>query len=285
MPEAPEVQNVLDWLEDELKDHQITGASITHPKLSANMPADQMASRLEGEHVRSFSRRGKYLILDTDHYHWICHLRMEGKFLIVTPEELDNMEEKDKKHIHAVFDLDDGRKLCYRDTRKFGRMHLYDIDESLDTVKALENVGPDVLDQRLTPERLYESIHKKKAAIKTILLDQSVLAGIGNIYADEILFDARISPFEKGCDLTMEDCTRILEAARRILLKAIEMKGTTIRTFSFGNHEAGSFQDELKVHDKKDEPCPVCGHPIEMELINKRSTYYCPICQKLKQSD
>lgn len=278
MPEAPEVETVRRMLERELKGRQIVQARITHPKLSANMPAEEMDRKLTGEHFVSFGRLGKYLILETDHYDWIAHMRMEGKFLLLSEEPQD---EKTAKHCHAVFTLDDGRKLCYLDTRKFGRMQLYDRNDDPRSLPAFSATGPDVLDPDLTGQVLYEKIHRRRIPIKTALLDQKVIAGIGNIYADEILFAARLDPRSLCSHLDEEDCKRIVQAAKEILQEAMKQGGTTIRTFSSDNHP-GSFQNFLKVHVRQGEPCTACENQIEKVIVNNRSTYLCPACQKLK---
>lgn len=278
MPEAPEVETVRRTLERQLKGHQITGVSITHPKLADNMPASEMEEKLTGEHLNAFHRLGKYLILETDHYDWVAHMRMEGKFLVM--DELPE-DEKIRKHTHAVFDLDNGKKLCYVDTRKFGRMDLYDKAKDFHALPALKKTGLDVLDQKLTGEALNHRIHKRNIPIKTALLDQSVIAGIGNIYADEICFAAGLDPRSVCSHLDVADCTRIVQAAKEIIEEAIKHKGTTILTFSSDNHP-GEFQNFLKVHVQEGKPCSICESTIERIKVNNRSTYLCPSCQKLK---
>lgn len=278
MPEAPEVETVRRTLEKQLHGRQITGVSITHPKLADNMPASEMEEKLTGEHLVSFHRLGKYLILETDHYDWVAHMRMEGKFLVFDEEPQD---EKIRKHTHAVFDLDNGKKLCYVDTRKFGRMDLYDKCSDFHALPALKKTGLDVLDEKLTGESLYQKIHKRNIPIKTALLNQSVIAGIGNIYADEILFAAGLDPRSLCSHLDVEDCRRIVKAAKEIIQEAILHKGTTILSFSSDNHP-GEFQNFLKVHVRENEPCQKCEHAIERIRVNNRSTYLCPECQILK---
>lgn len=279
MPEAPEVQNVIDTLQQELQDVGIVSVSITHPKLSENIPYEQMEEKLAGQHLRAFSRHGKYLILQTDDYDWICHLRMEGKFLL---EDQLPENEKIRKHIHAVFTLDDGRLLCYRDTRKFGRMQLYDKAEHPLDLPCFQQAGRDVLDPQADGAYLYEKIHRRSIAIKSALLDQHVIAGIGNIYADEILFAAKIDPRSSCSHLSLQDCQTIMNECCSIMERAIAGKGTTIRSFSFGHGNQGSFQNQLMVHTRKGQPCRECGEEIIMVRVGQRSTYLCPNCQKLR---
>lgn len=279
MPEAPEVQNVLSWLEKELKGKTIVEAHITHPKLSDNMDPSEMEKRLVGQTFEGFQRHGKYLIFRMDRDDWISHLRMEGKFLIDTAMPEDP---KTARHIHAQFRLNDGRWLFYYDTRKFGRMQLYSNKEPLEKHEALKNLGPDVLSPEFNGEWLYKKLQKKKCAVKTALLDQSIVAGIGNIYADEILYDAGLDPRSVCSHLDLEDCDRICAAAHRILQDSVRQGGTTIKSFEFGNHQPGQFQEQLKVHQQEGNLCR-CGEAEIVRIkVGQRSTYLCPKCQKRK---
>lgn len=279
MPEAPEVQNVLQTLAEQVAGHTIVHASITHPKLADNLPAETMEHTLEGQTFRRFLRHGKYLILEMDDVDWICHLRMEGKFMLLDEWPQD---EKIAKHIHARFDLDNGKLLCYADTRKFGRMQVYPKAEDKHSHPALAKIGLDVLNPKADGTYLYHKIHQKKIPIKQALLDQHIVAGIGNIYADEILFAARLHPSSICSHLSLEDCTAIMNAAHEIMGEAVEQGGTTIRSFSNAHGQNGSFQDKLKVHTRQGQPCMECDTPIELIKVGQRSTYVCPSCQVLK---
>ncbi len=285
MPEAPEVQNVITYLADQLQDAKIVDARILHPRLAANLPVDAFCTMLKNQHFRKFERLGKYLHFQLDDLDLIAHLRMEGKFLILdSMADVDALDPvKDRKHIHALFTLEDGRVLCYKDTRKFGRMYLYPKAANWQALPVLANVGKDALDPSLTAQELLEKGKKRKIPVKTFLLDQKAIAGIGNIYADEILFHAGISPATPACHLDLEDWTRILDATRALLNRAIELGGTTIRSFSYGDGHAGSFQNELAVHGKdKEDLCKNCQGKIVQTRINGRSTWYCPNCQQEK---
>lgn len=277
MPEAPEVQTVLTYLEKHLKNLTVVKAQISHTKLAANLPAEQFEADLAGQRFEAFHRHGKYLVFVMSGYDWISHMRMEGKFLLM--EQLPE-KEKERKHIHAVFTLSNGQLLCYRDTRKFGRMYLYPKQEDWNALPVFKKIGLDALDPALNCAYLEKKAQKRCIAIKPFLLDQSVIAGIGNIYADEILFACRINPHTPSCHLDNRDWENIIASTRTILGAACTMKGTTIRSFSSGNHEPGQFQDFLQVHKRQDEPCNVCHTPIVMERIAQRSTYYCPHCQQ-----
>lgn len=161
-------------------------------------------------------------------------------------------------------------------------MSLWPQQDDLHHLKPLSKVGKDVLDPTLCAQDLLKKASQRTIPLKTFLLDQSVIAGIGNIYADEILFATRLSPYCMPCDLSKKDMQNIIEATRSILMRAIEAGGTTILSFSYGSNHTGSFQNQLQVHGQKGN-CPICGHEIEHQKINGRTTYFCPHCQKLKK--
>ena len=284
MPEAPEVHHVVQYLQRHLANQKIVQAIVTYPPLIDNMPAQNFCQQIQGQHFRQFKRLGKYIILELDDYTFVSHLRMEGKFLIVSSrEEFEQLDQiRDRKHIHAQFVLEDGRIVCYKDTRKFGRMSLWPQQDDLHHLKPLSKVGKDVLDPTLCAQDLLKKASQRTIPLKTFLLDQSVIAGIGNIYADEILFATCLSPYCMPCDLSKKDMQNIIEATRSILMRAIEAGGTTILSFSYGSNHTGSFQNQLQVHGQKGN-CPICGHEIEHQKINGRTTYFCPHCQKLKK--
>lgn len=279
MPEGPEVENVIRWLRKEIQNQAIRKVSILYPKLLQNESVESFETKLVGEHFRSFKRLGKYLIFELDHYDLIGHLRMEGKFLLIPDETtLNDLDEKIVRHIHARFWLEDGRILVYQDVRKFGRLALYSKIEDWWTLPSFLHVGKDVLDPTLTAQELYQKGSRKKRNIKAFLLDQSILAGIGNIYADEILFESQISPHTLTCDLTLAQYERLLNAAQHILQEAMAYGGTTIRTFSYGGH-SGGYQNKLRIHEQKE--CPICHTPLKREVVAGRGTWACPKCQPL----
>ena len=183
------------------------------------------------------------------------------------------------KHEHVEFILDDDISFRYHDVRKFGKMYLIDKDK-VDNVKPLSELGYEFDDSDLTKEYLYEKLHNKKLPIKTVLLDQSIITGIGNIYDDEILFRSKISPYRKSCDISVDECDEIIKDTRLVLKEAIKKGGTTIKSFTSSEGVHGLFQNELLVHGKKKGICPNCSSSIEVCRIAGRGTYYCPKCQK-----
>jgi len=203
---------------------------------------------------------------------------MEGKYFIK-----DHKETIDK-HEHVIFELDDGFDLRYADVRKFGRMDLVK-KELLETVEGVHKQGREPVDNelctdKLTKEYLYEKVHDKKLPLKELLLDQTIISGLGNIYADEVAFGAKLDPLKEGKDLSLNDCENIIKSARDIITKAIKEGGTTIRSYTSSLGVTGNYQNFLMVHKREGEPCKDCGSLIKKIKVGGRSTYFCPKCQK-----
>ena len=271
MPELPEVETVKNGLIKKVKGKKIIKCLVRWNGIIAYPSKEEFIKEIENKTIKDITRRGKFLIFNLDDYYLISHLRMEGKYFIKEPNE------KLSKHDHVIFSLDNHKELRYNDTRKFGKMYLVKNNE-LDKTP-LVNLGKEPWDKNLTVEYLKNKFNRK-LAIKTLLLDQSIITGIGNIYADEILFLSKINPTKKGNELTKKNLEDIIENTRNILAKAIELGGTTIHTYTAVDGITGRFQQELLVHGKKDELCPNCKTKIEKIVVNTRGTYYCPKCQK-----
>ena len=269
MPELAEVETVRNVLKKKILKKKIQNIDIIYGKIIEN-PLPEFKDKLNGEEFIDIQRKGKYLIFETKENYLISHLRMEGKYF------LKSKKEPIMKHEHVIFDLGD-ITLRYHDTRKFGRMKLIDKNE-LDSF--FKDIGPDA---NSMPDKnyLYQKINKKNIPLKSLLLDQSILAGLGNIYADEVLFASKLSPFQKGCETSLEECQSIINNSKEILDKAIEYKGTTIRSYTSSLGVYGEYQNFLKVHTKNSQKCE-CGNIIQKAKIGGRSTYYCPNCQKAK---
>lgn len=275
MPEAPEVQTVLSTLEGQIKNVKIIKVDIRYPKLIGNMDSKKFEEKLKGQSIQSFYRIGKYLGFETESYDWICHLRMEGKFYL-----LDTVPSFEEKHIHAVMELENHLYLCYHDVRKFGRMVLYEKRKDKGSFPCFCHVGKDFLD--VDGFYVFSKFSRMKKAVKTALLDQSVIAGIGNIYADEILFACKIHPETKANLLTLEDCEKIVYHTKRILKEAIHYGGTTIRSYTSSLGVTGQYQNYLQVHRREGQKCPICHSEIIKIKVGQRSSYLCPECQKRK---
>jgi len=277
MPELPEVETVIRTLEHLIKDTTIQNVDIFYDKLIDNVTKEEFCNRLKAQTFRAFKRIGKYLIFELDDVHLVVHLRMEGKFYVN-----DISTKYDSKHTHAIFYLSNHKQLEYHDTRKFGRMYLYDKNEELSLTPTFKNVGYDVFDERVDPIYLYTNSRKKKTTLKQFLLDQRIMAGVGNIYADEICFRCGLHPETKVYHLTKKDFKVLLEATRIILQGAIKAGGTTIRSYTSSLGVDGRFQLQLKVHSKENEACKTCGTTIKKIKVGGRGTYYCKKCQRRK---
>lgn len=267
MPELPEVETVVRSLEKRIKNKKIVDIDIRYKKIINEKPS-YFKKSLIGQSFRDFKRRGKYLIFYLDDIILVSHLRMEGKYSITV------YNSKPTKHTHLIFTLNDKTKLNYIDTRKFGRFELYPLDLDL---KKFKNLGPEPFSKELNLKYVKNYTKNKIIPVKQLLLDQSFIAGIGNIYADEILFRSKVNPKTKSCRLKDDEIKRIISSTRVILRSSIKAGGTTIKSFSSINHITGRFQQKLKVHTIK--TCKTCGSKIKVIRINGRSTYYCPMCQ------
>jgi len=201
----------------------------------------------------------------------IIHLRMEGKFFI------KQKGEPIQKHEHIVFKFESGRELRYHDVRKFGTIHLLPLN-TYEHEKPLSNVADEPKD--LDISLFHQKLMKKNITIKQALLDQTLIAGLGNIYVDETLFKSGIHPNRKTNQLNQEEVELIIKSAHDVLTKAVELGGTTIRSYTSSLGVTGRFQNELHVHMKKGEPCPICHTPIIKIKVGGRGTYVCPECQK-----
>ena len=273
MPELPEVETVKETLKKVLIGRKICKVKVYYPRIIANTQICDFEKNLMNQTIHDLQRRGKFLLFELDNYFLLSHLRMEGKYLFRKEEE------PILKHEHVVFDLDKDEQLRYQDTRKFGKMYLFEKEEVWKK-KPLKELGKEPWDPKLTPDYLKDIFKNKKIPIKTALLDQSIIAGIGNIYADEILFLSQLNPFSRCCDLQKQDFKKIIQNTQEILKKAIVKGGTTIHSFESSEGVHGRFQQELFVHGM--EVCKECKTDILKVFIGGRGTYYCPKCQKIR---
>jgi formamidopyrimidine-DNA glycosylase len=271
MPEMAEVETVRNVLKKKILNKKIVDIKIIYSKMIDKTSLD--LNNLIDQKFIDIKRKGKYLIFETKDYYLVSHLRMEGKYFI-----------KDKndeiiKHEHIIISFDDNTTLRYHDVRKFGIMCLLHKND-LNTYKELNKLGYEVGDNNLTSEYLLNKLKNKRLPIKSLLLDQSIIAGLGNIYADEVLFRAGIDPNRLGSSITLKECEKIKIVSKEIIEKAIECGGTTIRSYTSSLGVIGHYQDNLMVHKREGEPCKVCNTTIKRIKIGGRSTYYCNKCQK-----
>lgn len=272
MPELPEVETVKETLKLQVLNKKIKNVKVLYSNIIEYPASDIFIKELIGQTINDIKRRGKWLLFELDNYYLLSHLRMEGKYNIRNPKDPYD------KHEHVCFEFTDNTELRYKDTRKFGRMHLI-CKDNLYTSKPLNELGLEPWDELLTVGYLKDKYKSKKNPIKTVILDQSIIVGIGNIYADEILFLSNINPFTKASELDGESLQKIIDNTRRVLTDAIKMGGTTIRTYTSSEGVHGRFQQNLLVHNHKGDLCPVCKNIIVKVQINGRGTYYCEKCQ------
>lgn len=268
MPELPEVETVRAVLATKLQNKTIKNVEVYWDKIIQYPSLNEFKHNIQNQKFIDFKRHGKYLIFELEDYFLVSHLRMEGKYYVRFPQEKE-------KHTHVIFTLDSGEEFVYNDVRKFGTMHLYKKDEK---ITSMQKVGKDALLIEL--DELWDKTRNKTINAKTMLLDQHILAGVGNIYSDEILFASKIHPEQKIATLSKQQFSDILINTKKILKGAIKAGGTTIRSYTSSLGIDGRFQLKLKVHTKKQ--CPICNSDIIKIKVSGRGTYLCPNCQKIK---
>lgn len=274
MPELPEVETVCRGLRRHVVGRTITKVVVRSDSVihDQGMTAEAFQALLEEHRICAVGRRGKYILLELDTGYLICHLRMTGKLLVragsVTPE----------KHDHVIFYLDDGHVLLYEDVRRFGGF-LWCAGEPMYR-EPLSKLGSEPLEAAFNANDFFKSTRKRKRPIKTHLLDQTIVAGIGNIYADEILFAAGVRPRKSAMRITRGEADAIVNATKRILTEAIAVGGSTIRDYVDSESREGAFQLSHQVYGRAGEPCKQCGTALKSVTVGGRRSVYCPNCQK-----
>ncbi len=270
MPELPEVETFVRALRAPLVGRTITAVSVAWPRHVVVPPADELRRRIAGRRVEAIDRRGKYLVFTlSDDETLIIHLKMTGHLSVVEAQTPTD------PYAHTVFALDDGRELRFRDPRKFGRVYLV-----RDPADVLGPLGPEPLTDGFSVAELTARLAGRKRVLKPLLLDQTFIAGIGNIYADEALFYAGIRPTRRSDTLTPGDITALHAAIRRVLAMGIEREGASISTYVKADGEKGDMQNAVAVFRRTGQSCYTCGRPIERIVLGGRSTHYCPYCQR-----
>lgn len=266
------METVRQTLKKQIVGKRIKSVNVIYEKIIES-DLQEFKHCLKGLVVNDILRKGKWLLFDIGDYYLCSHLRMEGKYFI------KNQDDPVVKHEHVIIEFDDGGQLRYHDTRKFGRMNLV-LKKNIDSVEGVRKQGIEPIDDKLTKEYLFEHFKKRKLPMKTLLLDQTIISGLGNIYADEVLFGAKINPLKLGTNITLEECQRIVSSAKRIIQEAIKYGGTTIKSYTSSLGVTGRFQEKLMVHKRENEKCKLCGTIIKRIVVGGRSTYYCEKCQK-----
>jgi len=268
MPELPEVETIRTELLPHVIGRTITGVDLFWERIVRQPSTDEFLSRVVGQKITGLSRRGKYLF-----FHLsgggvlVMHMKMTGSLLV---------DPSDSRFTRAILRLDNGKALHFWDPRKFGVMWL-DRDDSAVSAK----LGPEPLGDSFTAEVLAGLLCNRKASIKPIILDQSVIAGIGNMYADEALFDAKINPMRPAGSLSEDEVKRLHDSIKRVLIKAIKEKGASIRNYIRPDGSPGTAHDEFNVAHGVGKKCPNCGTPIKRIVLRGRGTYFCPQCQRV----
>jgi formamidopyrimidine-DNA glycosylase len=276
MPELPEVETIRAHLEPRLVGRRLERVEIADPRLTRPEPPEAMAAALEGEKIRAVRRRGKYLVVEfASGRHLLIHMRMTGN---VEHPALGGFDADPYRR--AVVRLDDGSDVAYRDVRRFGTWELLEPGD-LDRYFAARRLGREPLERPFTTRALAEAFARRKAPVKAALLDQRAAAGIGNIYADEALWRARIHPLRAAGSLNAEELAALHRSIRDALKMGIARQGATLRDYRDPNGAHGRMQEELRVYGRAGEPCFRCGTPVEKIRAGGRGTWFCPICQRL----
>lgn len=275
MPELPEVETVRRTLEQLIVGKEIEKVQVLYPKIIKKPEVhEEFSDALKGQCVESIGRRGKFLLLYLTDLVIVSHLRMEGKYAV--HDASDSLE----KHTHVLFTFTDGTELRYKDVRKFGTMHLFLKGEEM-TALPLGKLGPEPLSDSFTVDYFKSILQKTNRSIKAVTLDQTVVAGVGNIYVDESLFRAKIHPSRVASSLNDEEISALVTEIKATLSEAVERGGSTIRSYINSQGQIGMFQLQILVYGKEGEECPECGTAIEKGKVAGRGTHFCPTCQKL----
>ncbi len=271
MPELPEVECVVRGLRERITGRTIDRVTVHFPSIVRGSPLD-LAEHLPGRTFQQVRRRGKIIIIGLDGgLSVLIHLRMTGQLLWLAPEA------PLEKHTHLIFHLRSGRHLRYRDQRRFGWIQLAE-SKDLDEHPQIARLGPEPLE--IGRHEFARLLRAHRRQIKPLLMDQTVLAGLGNIYADESLFRARIYPLSRASRISTVKLNRLHAAIQDVLREAIDCSGSTVRQFRGTDGEIGEFQNRFRVYDRQDHPCPRCRRPIVKIRVGGRGTHICPRCQR-----
>jgi formamidopyrimidine-DNA glycosylase len=286
VPELPEVETMARELAPLVVGRTITEFRTDWPRAIRHPAPDAFAAEIAGREVLDVGRRAKWLVLSLSGREGAApavlavQVKMTGQLVVVPRDEAAD------KHVHHFFGLSDEREMRIRDTRKFGRLGLYRRDEAgaiLGADEARElfaDFGPEPLDPDFTIRDFRRRLRARKGRLKTLLLNQEFLAGIGNIYADEALWRARLHPLRAAAGLTQEQERRLYDAIRQVLAQAVERRGSSVDSYR-SPEGAGEMQNYLNVYGRTGKPCPRCGRPTRRVVVNARSTHFCSWCQRL----
>ncbi|MSP11944.1 MAG: DNA-formamidopyrimidine glycosylase [Chloroflexi bacterium] len=272
MPELPEVESIRrSLILGGLPGKCILDAAVFWRRTIQTPEVDLFLALIRGETIIDIDRRGKYIQFSlSGGLHLLTHMRMTGGLFLMSGSTPLH------PHTRVIFHLDDGRDLRFVDQRKFGRLALVENPDQI-----LASLGPEPLSPEFTVDQLANSLHKRSRAIKPLLLDQAIVAGLGNIYVDEVLYEARIHPLRPANNLEAKEMLALYTAIRRVLKSAVDQGGTTFDSFANATGQPGKFQEELVVFHQVGLPCPRCNTPILRLVVAQRGTHICPNCQVL----
>jgi formamidopyrimidine-DNA glycosylase len=277
MPELPEVESLRRILARSAIGRTVVAAVVKEPRLRRTV-APELAVTIAGRTIEAIGRRAKYLLIEMSGDHlMMVHLGMSGS-LTHRRADFDGLS-FDARHDHVEFTLDDGTRLVYNDPRRFGLMMLLPKGE-IETLAELKDLGPEPFAKEFNADYLWRLSRGRRGAIKNLLMDQRIVAGVGNIYASEILFRARIRPTRRAGRVTRAEFGRIATITAQVLHEAIGSRGTTFRSYRDSQGQPGRFASKLRVYDREGKPCVECSTPIRATVIGQRSSFYCPRCQK-----
>jgi formamidopyrimidine-DNA glycosylase len=272
MPELPEVETVRRTLYDKVVGQRIERIELITPRQIWYPDPDTFRAELEGARFSDIQRRGKYLLFVLGPVTLVGHLRMSGHLYVCDPDRPRD------KHTHVIFHLSNGTELRYDDQRKFGGFHLPG-PKGQGTPPGLAALGPEPLSEAFTPAVLAKGLGKRRTPIKAALLNQAIVAGLGNIYVDEVLFCAKVHPERMVSSLAADEVMQLHGCIQRVLERAVAKRGTTFSLYFDGEGKEGDMYDELQVFDRTGEPCPRCGTPVIKLTVAQRGTHLCPVCQ------
>lgn len=280
MPELPEVETVRRGLVPAMEGRRIAHVTLNRPDLRWPLP-ENMAARLKGARVERLRRRSKYILADLDTGEsLLIHLGMSGRMLVsgIMLGDYHFEHPAPEKHDHVVLDMEGGARVTFNDARRFGAMDLVRTDREA-AHWLLAGLGPEPLGNDFSEAYLIARLHERKSPVKTVLLDQHVVAGLGNIYVNEVLFRAGIDPRRQAARIAAKRIGQIVPLVREVLSEAIEAGGSSLRDHRQASGKLGYFQHTFRVYDREGEPCPVCGTPIRRIVQSGRSSFFCPSCQ------
>jgi len=281
MPELPEVETVRRGLAPAMEGRRIDLAEVNRPDLRWPLP-ENMAARLTGARVERLRRRSKYILADLDSGEsLLIHLGMSGRMLVsgVMLGDFHLDHPAVQKHDHVVLHMEGGARITFNDARRFGAMDLVRTDREA-AHWLLAEIGPEPFGNDFNEAYLVEALKGRKSPIKTALLDQHIVAGLGNIYVSEVLHRAGIDPRRAANRISAARLAGLVPIIREVLAEAIEAGGSSLRDHRQADGELGYFQHSFRVYDREDEPCPACATPIRRIVQSGRSSYFCPACQK-----